>query len=64
MAKYRDYSTKQTQLLPASLSNQIQPGTIEYSINYLVDHHIDLSVFDSRFNNDETEALAEPRSRY
>ena len=54
MAKYRDYSPKQTRLLPVSLSDQIQPGTIEYSINYLVDHHVDLSVFDCRYNYDET----------
>ena len=58
MAKYREYSPKQTRLLPVALSNQIQPGTIEFSINYLVDHHIDLSVFDSRYNNDETGAPA------
>ena len=58
MAKYREYSPKQTRLLPVALSNQIQPGTIEFSINYLVDHHIDLSVFDSRYNNDKTGAPA------
>ncbi len=58
MAKYREYSPKQTRLLPVALSNQVQPGTIEYSINYLVDHHINLSVFDSRYNNDETGAPA------
>ena len=58
MAKYREYSPKQTRLLPVALSNQIQPGTIEHSINYLVDHHINLSVFDSRYNNDETGAPA------
>jgi hypothetical protein len=64
MAKYREYSPKQTRLLPVALSNQIQPGTIEYSIHYLVDHQINLSVFDSRYNNDETGAPAERHSRY
>ncbi len=58
MAKYRNYSPKQTRLLPVSLSDQVQPGTIEYSINYLVDHYVDLSVFDCRYNNDETGAPA------
>jgi transposase len=54
MAKYREYSPKQTRLLPVALSDQIQPGTIEYSVNYLVDHHVDLSVFECRYNKDET----------
>lgn len=58
MAKYREYSPKRTRLLPVALSNQIQPGTIEYSINYLVDHHINLSVFNFRYNNGETEEPA------
>ena len=64
MAKYRDYSPEQTRLLPVSLSDQIQPGTIEYSFDYLVDHNVDLSVFDSRYNNDETGAPAERHSGY
>ena len=58
MAKYRDCSYEQSRLLPASLKNQIQPGTIEYTINYLVDHEIDLSVFDEQYKNDETGAPA------
>ena len=58
MAKYRDYSYEQSRLLPVSLKNQIQPGTIEYTINYLVDHEIDLFVFDEQYKNDETGAPA------
>jgi len=58
VAKYRDYSYEQSRLLPVSLKNQIQPGTIEYTINYLVDHEIDLSVFDEQYKNDETGAPA------
>jgi len=58
VAKYRDYSYEQSRLLPVSLINQIQPGTIEYTINYLVDHEIDLSVFDEQYKNDETGAPA------
>jgi transposase len=58
VAKYRAYSYDQTRLLPVSLKNQIQPGTIEHTINYLVDHEIDLSVFDEQYRNDETGAPA------
>ena len=64
MAKYREYSTQQTRLLPVVISDQIQPGTIEYPINYLIDLHVDLSVLDSRFSNDETEAPAKRHSGY
>jgi transposase len=58
MARYRDYSYKQTKLLPISLLQQIQPHTFEYTINYLIDHHIDLSVFEAKYRNDETGAPA------
>ena len=58
MAKYREYSYEQSRLLPISLKNQIQPGTIEHTINYLIDHEIDLNVFDEQYRNDETGAPA------
>jgi transposase len=58
VARYKDYDQDQTRLLPVSLTQQIQPGTIEYTINYLVDHQIDLRVFDSRYRNDATGAPA------
>jgi hypothetical protein len=58
MARYREYSYEQTMLLPVSLGRQIQPNTLEYTINFLVDHEISLSVFEARYRNDETGALA------
>jgi len=58
LARYREYSYDQGMLLPVSLTNQIQPGTIEHTINYLVDHEIDLLVFDEQYKNDETGAPA------
>ena len=58
MAHYRDYSQEQARLLPVSLQQQIQPGTIKHTINYLVDHEIDLRLFESRYNNDATGAPA------
>jgi transposase len=58
LARYREYSYEQSRLLPVSLKNQIQPGTIEHSINYLIDHEIDLHVFDEQYKNDEAGAPA------
>jgi transposase len=45
-------------MLPISLQDQLVPGTLEHTISQLVDKHIDLSVFDARYNNDETGAAA------
>jgi transposase len=58
MARYRDYSYEQARLLPISLVQQIQPGSFEYTLNYLIDHEVDLAVFESRYCNDETGAPA------
>ena len=45
-------------MLPISLQDQLVPGTLEHTISQLVDKHINLSVFDARYNNDETGATA------
>lgn len=45
-------------MLPVDLADQLQPGTFEHTIDYLVDHEIDLSVFESRYENDENGAPA------
>ncbi|MCJ7779473.1 MAG: IS1182 family transposase [Acidimicrobiia bacterium] len=45
-------------MLPIRLADQLQPRTFEYTVNYLVDNEIDLSVFESRYQNDETGAPA------
>ena len=45
-------------MLPISLQDQLVPGTLEHTISQLVNQHVDLSVFDGRYNNDETGATA------
>jgi transposase len=54
MARYKDYNYDQDKLIPINFKKQILPGSFEYTINYLVDHELDLSIFDSRYHNDET----------
>ena len=62
MAKYKPYSYAQGQFIPVFFDKQIQKGTFEYTLNYLVDKELDLSIFDQRFRNDETGAPAyDPR---
>ncbi len=58
MAKFKPYDPDQVILLPVSLQNQIVPGSLEHTINELVENHIDLSLFDRRYKNDATGAHA------
>ncbi len=58
MARYKEYSYQQGKFVPIHFDKQIQPGTFEYTLNYLIEHELDLSVFDDRFKNDETGAPA------
>lgn len=54
MARYKKYSYEQTKLIPVSFAQQILPGSFEHALNYVVDHELDLSVFEQRYNNDDT----------
>jgi transposase len=58
MAKYKPSNEDQMVMLPISLQDQLVEGTLEHTINRLVDKNIDLSVFDERYKNDETGAAA------
>ena len=58
MAKFKPLNENQLVMLPIFLQDQLVPGTLEHTISELVDKHIDLSVFDGRYNNDETGATA------
>ena len=57
MARYKDYSYEQTKLIPVSYDKQIIEGTFEYALNEIIDD-MDLSIFESRYRNDETGAPA------
>ncbi|WP_428311764.1 transposase [Hydrocarboniphaga sp.] len=58
MARYKPVDQHLSKLLPVSFAEQIVPGTFEYALNWLVDHEIDLTVFDARYCNDEVGAAA------
>ncbi len=45
MARFVDYNSHQTVLLPISFEQQILQGTFEDTLNYLVDNELDLSTF-------------------
>jgi transposase len=45
-------------LVPLSFQDQLEPGTFEYTLNELVEKHLELSVFEARYQNDRTGARA------
>lgn len=53
MARYKDYDLNQSKMIPIVFSDQITPGTFEHTIHFLVDEHINMSVFDARYKNDD-----------
>ena len=58
MAKFKPLNENKLVMLPISLHDQLVEGTLEHTISELVEKHLDLSVFDARYNNDETGAAA------
>ncbi|MDK9715247.1 MAG: hypothetical protein OEL86_14290 [Sulfuritalea sp.] len=60
MARYKHIDTS-PRFLAVDLERQLLPGTFEHALNYLIDHQIDLSGFDSRYKNDLTGASAYPK---
>jgi transposase len=58
MARYKEYDYCQGKFIPIQFDRQILPGTFEYTLHYLIDNEIDLSIFESRYRNDETGAPA------
>ena len=58
MARYKEYSCEHGMFLPVSFQDQIVPGTFEYALNYIIDNKMNLSVFENRYRNDQTGALA------
>ncbi len=61
MARYKPVESNGI-FIPVVLHEQIQPGTFEFALSHLVDHELDLSALDARFNNDEVGASAyDPR---
>jgi hypothetical protein len=54
MERYKEYDYSQGKFIPIHFDKQIIPGTFEHTLHYLIDNEIDLSIFDLRYQNDET----------
>ena len=51
MARFEDYDYKQDKFPPINFSQQILPGSFEYTVHNLMDHKLDLSVIYSRYRS-------------
>ena len=54
MARYKPYDYNQMNMIPVSLENQLIPDTLEYAVHHIIEDHLDLGIFNERYNNDET----------
>ena len=62
MPRFKHVNYAQGLFIPVQFEHQVLPGTFEHTLSYVVDHHLDLSVFNSHYDNDTRGATAfDPR---
>lgn len=54
MPRFRPYDNTQTVMIPISLDDQMQPGSLEHTLNYIINKEINLKTFCKRYNNEVT----------
>lgn len=54
MARYKAYDYAQAVMVAVSLEDQLEPGTLEHTIHYVVEERLELSEFDRERGNDDT----------
>lgn len=59
MARYKAIDTS-PRFLAVDLEKQLLPGSFEHAVHHLLDHEFDLSLFDTRYRNDQSGARAYP----
>lgn len=59
MARYKAIDTS-PRFLAVDLEKQLMPGSFEYAVHHLLNHEFDLSLFDTRYRNDQSGACAYP----
>lgn len=52
MPNFKKYSYDQTTMVVINFQDQLQPNTFEYTLHNLIEHHIDLSAFYAKYQND------------
>nr|WP_245800898.1 transposase [Halomonas utahensis] len=58
MPRFKPYNYDQDAMVVINYRHQLQPGTFEYAVHYLIEHKLDLSVFYPKYRNGDTGRLA------
>lgn len=53
MPKYKPYNYNQDAMVVINYKDQLQSGTFEHAIHFLVEKKLDLSIFDKHYQNDD-----------
>ncbi len=54
MPNYIPYDPSQSKMVVINYTDQLHSGTFEHAIHFLIEHKLDLSIFDPSYNNDST----------
>ncbi len=58
MPRFKHYNYDQDAMVVINYQEQLQPGTFEHAVHYLIEHKLDLSVFHPKYCNEDTGRLA------
>ncbi|UDM06387.1 transposase [Halomonas sp. NyZ770] len=58
MPRFKVYNYDQNAMVVINYQDQLQPGTFEHAVHYLIEYKLDLSVFHPKYRNDATGRLA------
>nr|WP_271911592.1 transposase [Halomonas alkaliphila] len=58
MPRFKAYNYDQNAMVVINYQDQLQLGTFEHALHYLIEHKLDLSVFHPLYRNDATGRLA------
>jgi transposase len=53
MPNFIPYDYNQSSMVVINYQDQLQPGTFEHAVHYLIDHKLDLSVFYHKYQNED-----------
>src|SRR5690606_38990668 len=53
MPNHKHYNYNQSAMVVINYKDQLQPGTFEYAIHFLIENKLDLSFFDKNYTNDD-----------
>ncbi len=57
MPRFKHYNYDQDAMIVINYQEQLQPGTFEHAVHYLIEHKLDLSVFHPKYRNQDTGRL-------